>query len=101
MPTHVPVMSAEVIEWLAPGRGGVYVDCTVGLGGHAAALLDAGAQRVIGLDRDREALEAAGAALAGRGAAIELIHADFRSLATLLDERGLETADGVLADLGV
>jgi 16S rRNA (cytosine1402-N4)-methyltransferase len=101
MPTHVPVLSAEVIEWLAPGRGGVFVDCTVGLGGHAAALLAAGAERVIGLDRDREALEAAGAALAGRGAAVELIHADFRRLASLLDERGLAAVDGVLADLGV
>jgi 16S rRNA (cytosine1402-N4)-methyltransferase len=101
MPTHVPVMTAEAIEWLAPGRGGVFVDCTVGLGGHAAALLDAGAGRVIGIDRDREALEAAAAALADWGGRVELVHADFRNLALLLDERGLASVDGVFADLGV
>jgi 16S rRNA (cytosine1402-N4)-methyltransferase len=101
MPAHVPVMSAETIEWLAPGCGGMFVDCTVGLGGHAAALLAAGAGRVIGLDRDREALEAASGALAGWGGRVELIHADFRSLGSLLDERGLACVDGVLADLGV
>jgi 16S rRNA (cytosine1402-N4)-methyltransferase len=101
MPTHVPVMRAEVAEWLAPGRGGVFVDCTVGLGGHADALLESGASRVIGLDRDREALAAAGPALARWGSRVELIHSDFRRLALLLDERGLAAVDGVLADLGV
>lgn len=101
MPTHVPVMRAEVIEWLEPGRGGVYVDCTVGLGGHAEALLEEGASRLIGLDRDGEALELAGATLARWGSRVELVHADFRSLASVLDRRGLVTVDGVLADLGV
>jgi 16S rRNA (cytosine1402-N4)-methyltransferase len=101
MPAHVPVMSAEVIEWLAPARGGVFVDCTVGLGGHTAALLRAGAERVVGLDRDREALEAASGALADWGGRVELVHADFRSLGSLLDARGLASVDGVLADLGV
>ena len=51
-------MVAEVLEHLAPSRGGVFVDCTVGLGGHARALLEAGATRVIGIDRDRQALGA-------------------------------------------
>ena len=101
MPTHVPVMRAEVIEWLAPGRGGVFVDCTVGAGGHAAALLEGGAGRVIGLDRDRAALTEAGPALARWGSRVELVHSDFRRLALLLDVRGLATVDGVLADLGV
>jgi 16S rRNA (cytosine1402-N4)-methyltransferase len=101
MPTHVPVMRAEVVEWLAPGRGGVFVDCTVGQGGHAAALLEGGAERVIGLDRDREALAAAAPALARWGSRVELVHSDFRRLVPLLDERGLAAVDGVLADLGV
>ena len=101
MPTHVPVMRAEVVEWLAPERGGVFVDCTVGLGGHAAALLEGGAGRVIGLDRDREALAVAGPALARWGSRVELVHSDFRRLVALLDERGLAAVDGVLADLGV
>jgi 16S rRNA (cytosine1402-N4)-methyltransferase len=101
MPTHVPVMSAEVVEWLSPARGGVFVDCTVGLGGHAAALLAAGATRVIGLDRDREALSVAGGALAEWVAKVELVHADFRQLPALLDARGLATVDGIVVDLGV
>ena len=53
---HEPVMVAEVLEHLAPARGGVFVDCTVGYGGHTRALLHAGASRVIGLDRDPDAL---------------------------------------------
>ena len=53
---HEPVMVAEVLEHLAPERGGVFVDCTVGLGGHARALIEAGASRLIGLDRDPAAL---------------------------------------------
>ena len=53
--THVPVMTAEVLQYLRPERGGVFVDCTVGLGGHARALLEAGATRLLGLDRDCDA----------------------------------------------
>jgi len=101
MPTHVPVMGAEAIAVLAPARGGVFVDCTVGLGGHAAALLEAGAERVVGLDRDREALEVARAALSGWGRRAELVHADFRCLGALLGERGIAAVAGVLVDLGV
>ena len=56
---HVPVLTAEVLHYLQPGRGGLFVDCTVGLGGHARALLEAGATRVIGLDRDPAALAVA------------------------------------------
>src|SRR5687767_7340500 len=60
-------MVAEVLEHLEPARGGVFVDCTVGLGGHARALLDAGASRLIGFDRDPAALAQAGDALSGYG----------------------------------
>ncbi len=101
MPTHVPVMSAEVVEWLSPARGGVFVDCTVGLGGHTSALLEAGAGRVIGIDRDGDALDAASGAHAEWGRRVELVHADFRRLAAVLDERGLTEVDGIVADLGV
>ena len=59
-PAHEPVMVAEVIEHLDPSRGGVFVDCTVGLGGHARALLEAGASRLIGFDRDPAAVHHAG-----------------------------------------
>ncbi len=94
-------MVAEVLEHLAPSRGGVFVDCTVGLGGHARALIDAGAARVIGLDRDREALEHAREALGDAGAAADVVHADYRGFEAVLDARGIERVDGMLADLGV
>ena len=98
---HEPVMVAEVLEQLVPARGGVFVDCTVGYGGHTRALLDAGASRVIGLDRDPQALQRAGAALALYGPRIELVHSDFRLLDDVLDARGVAGVDGLLADLGV
>jgi 16S rRNA (cytosine1402-N4)-methyltransferase len=98
---HEPVMVAEVLEHLAPGRSGVFVDCTVGSGGHTQALLEGGASRVIGLDRDREALAEAGAALIPYGDRVELVHTDYRRLEEVLEARGLTEVDGVLADLGV
>jgi len=94
-------MVAEVLEHLAPERGGVFIDCTVGLGGHARALLEAGASRVIGLDRDPSALERSRDALAAFGAQVELVHGDYRELPALLEARGISGVDGVLADLGV
>jgi len=94
-------MVAEVLEHLAPGRSGVFVDCTVGSGGHTQALLEGGASRVIGLDRDREALAEADAALIPYGDRVELVHTDYRRLEEVLETRGLTEVDGVLADLGV
>lgn len=101
MPEHVPVMRAEVVEALAPHRGGLFVDCTVGLGGHASALLEAGATRLIGIDRDREALALARERLQPWSDRLELVHADYRELPQVLDSRGVLGADGILADLGV
>jgi 16S rRNA (cytosine1402-N4)-methyltransferase len=77
------------------------VDCTVGLGGHAKLMLDAGATRLIGFDRDPAALAHAGATLAEYGARVELVHGDYRGLENALDARGVPTVDGILADLGV
>jgi len=94
-------MVAEVLEHLAPSRGGTFVDCTVGLGGHAHALLEAGASRLIGLDRDTAALAHARTALSEFGDRVELVHSDYRRLNDVLDARGITTVDGVLADLGV
>jgi 16S rRNA (cytosine1402-N4)-methyltransferase len=98
---HEPVMVAEVLEHLEPARGGVFVDCTVGLGGHTRALVEGGAARVIGFDRDPAALEHARTALAEYGGRIEFVHSDYRRLANELDARGITAVDGVLADLGV
>jgi len=94
-------MVAEVLEHLAPERGGVFVDCTVGLGGHARALLEAGASSVIGIDRDPAALAEAGAVLGAYGERAQLIHADYRRLDEVLDGLGIVGVDGLLADLGV
>ena len=94
-------MVAEVLEHLAPSRDGVFVDCTVGLGGHARAILEAGASRLIGLDRDLDALAKAREALAGFGDRVALVHSDYRSLTAVLDARGAGAVDGVLVDLGV
>jgi 16S rRNA (cytosine1402-N4)-methyltransferase len=98
---HVPVLTAEALRHLQPERGGLFVDCTVGLGGHTRALLDAGATRVLGLDRDAEALDLARAALAPWAGRVELVHADYRAIASVLDARGIAQVDGALADLGV
>ena len=99
--THVPVMTAEVLQRLRPEQGGLFVDCTIGLGGHSRALLEAGATRVIGLDRDLDALAQARETLAPWRDRIELVHADYRTLADVLDSRHIATVDGALADLGV
>ena len=86
---------------LAPGRGGLFVDCTVGAGGHSLALLEAGATRLIALDRDPSALVVAAEALRAFRDRVDLVHADFRELDAVLDARGVGTIQGALADLGV
>ena len=98
---HEPVMVSEVLDLLQPSRGGLFVDCTVGLGGHARAVLEAGATRLAGLDCDLSALAIAREALAAFGDRVELVHADYRELDRVLDERAIEGAAGILADLGV
>jgi 16S rRNA (cytosine1402-N4)-methyltransferase len=99
--THVPVMPSEVVSFLRPDSGGLFVDCTVGLGGHARTLLEAGASRLLGLDRDRDALAIAHDNLARWRDRVELIHADYRAIADVLAARRIAQVDGVLADLGV
>src|SRR5260221_901082 len=92
MTSHVPVMTAEVLHFLRPEQGGLFVDSTVGLGGHARALLEAGATRLIGFDRDPEALAEARGALAEFGDRVELVHADYRPMNEVLDARGITAA---------
>ena len=77
------------------------MDCTLGLGGHARGLLERGADRVIGLDRDKDALKHAGQALATFGDRLEAVHADYRTLGQVLNARRIERVNGILADLGV
>ena len=75
-PQHLPVMVDEVTRLLQPERGGTFVDCTLGLGGHTRALHDLGADLVIGIDRDPAALEAAARTLEPFGLRVRLVHAD-------------------------
>jgi 16S rRNA (cytosine1402-N4)-methyltransferase len=98
---HEPIMVAETLEFLAPARGGLFVDCTVGLGGHSRALLQAGATRLLCLDRDLEALRLAQEALQPWADRVEFVHSDYRDLGRALDTRGIAAVDGALADLGV
>jgi 16S rRNA (cytosine1402-N4)-methyltransferase len=98
---HVPVLTAESLGFLRPERGGIFVDCTVGLGGHSRALLEAGATRLVGFDRDLDALATAREVLAPWSGSVDLVHADYRTLDDVLDARGISAIDGALADLGV
>ncbi|HIE12224.1 MAG TPA: 16S rRNA (cytosine(1402)-N(4))-methyltransferase RsmH [Desulfotomaculum sp.] len=98
---HQPVMLREVIELLSVRADGVYVDCTVGGGGHAEGILRLlGPQgTLVGLDRDPDALAAARMRL-GNDPRVRLVRADFRRLASIMTELGIRGADGVLYDLG-
>jgi 16S rRNA (cytosine1402-N4)-methyltransferase len=100
---HIPVMIDEVMRWIDPRPGGYYMDATLGLGGHAARLMEltGGQAHLLGLDRDRQALAKAGERLAAYGDNVHLAHTSFRRFATALDEIGWELLDGVVADLGV
>ena len=101
--SHVSIMAPEVIEALAPERGGIYVDCTAGGGGHSleiAKRLPAGS-RLICLDRDDEALEACTKRLADYSDRVTIVKSNFRNIASALDMLGIEKIDGVMWDLGV
>ncbi len=100
-PSHVPVLTAEAMQHLHPERGGLFVDCTVGLGGHSVAMLERGATRLIGIDRDLDALARARVALEPWADRVDLVHSDYRAIDAVLDSRHVSLVDGALADLGV
>ena len=98
---HLPVMPVEVLELLAPSEGEVWVDCTVGAGGHAALMAQkvAPSGRLIGLDRDAAMLELARPRLVNLP--VTLVQASFDQLSDILQSLRVEKVDGVLADLGI
>lgn len=102
---HIPVMSQRVVELLEPAlrrAGAVVVDATVGMGGHAAAVLEACPKaRLVGIDRDPEALAIAGQRLEPFAGRVTLVHAVYDTLPDVLSSLSLAAADGVLLDLGV
>ena len=101
--SHEPALLDETLEWLDVAPGALVVDGTVGGGGHAARILERSAPdgRLIGLDRDPEALAAAGERLAPFGPRAQLVQSSFRRLGEVLAELGAGEVDGVLLDLGV
>ena len=100
--SHQPVLVAEVVAALGPPSHGLVVDATVGLGGHAEAILDAApGVTLLGLDVDRAALELARPRLERFGERAQLRRRSYRDLADLLDEEGTPDVAGVLFDLGV
>jgi 16S rRNA (cytosine1402-N4)-methyltransferase len=100
---HTPVMVAEVLECLAVERGHSFIDATVGLGGHAAAILDASAPdgRVLGLDADPVAVERARTRLQSYKGRAVIVQGNFRDLRTIAAANNVLSSDGVLFDLGV
>ncbi len=103
--SHVPVLQDRVTELLEPALDhpqAVAVDATVGMGGHSAALLERFPRlRLIGLDRDPDALERARVRLAEFGDRVTLVHAVYDELSDVLNEQGIAKANGILFDLGV
>lgn len=100
---HVPVLLDEVLEWLQPRSDALYVDGTLGLGGHTQAILEQSSPngRVIGFDWDEEAAEAAAQRLSGCGDRVRIVRASYAALVPELTKLGIEAIDGLLVDLGV
>jgi 16S rRNA (cytosine1402-N4)-methyltransferase len=98
---HEPVLLDDVVATIAPADGETYVDCTVGGGGHAGALLERAACTVVGLDRDPDAIAAASVALARYGDRFRAVRTAFSGLHRALDGLGIDRVHGVVADLGV
>ncbi|MCY3931445.1 MAG: 16S rRNA (cytosine(1402)-N(4))-methyltransferase RsmH [Acidobacteria bacterium] len=100
--SHLPVLVDEVLRFLAPERGGWFVDCTVGLGGHAAEVLRRHpVASVLGIDRDTEALEHASDRLREFGPRARLVHGNFGSVREIVAAADVGRPAGILADLGV
>jgi 16S rRNA (cytosine1402-N4)-methyltransferase len=100
---HIPVMAKEALDLLKVKPGGIFVDATVGLGGHAQAILEKiqPGGMLIGIDRDKESIEKAYARLKPFGESFRLFHDNYKNLSLILNNLALNTVDGILMDLGV
>ena len=101
--SHQSVMPEEVIHYLNPRTGGIYLDGTLGGGGHARLILErcTPGGMLIGIDQDQEALRATGQRLAEFGPSAQLVHGNFGDLADHLDRLGIPLLDGFILDIGV
>jgi 16S rRNA (cytosine1402-N4)-methyltransferase len=100
---HIPVLAREVLEWLAPRSARLYVDGTLGLGGHTSLILDqsAPAGRVLGFEWDEQAVRLAVGRLAEFGDRFQLVHGSYADLLTQCQQLGVQQINGILIDLGV
>ena len=100
---HIPVLESEVLAWLQPKSDGLYVDGTLGLGGHTQAILKQAAPggRVIGFEWDEDAAVQAGERLSGYCNRLQIVRASYADLLPELEELGVTSIDGLIADLGV
>ena len=99
---HNPVLVAETVEWLLVAAGKVYLDGTVGEGGHSEAILEASGPngRVMGIDRDPRSVDAARRRLTHYGDRARIMHGNYADMGDLAREAGIERVDGILLDLG-
>jgi 16S rRNA (cytosine1402-N4)-methyltransferase len=100
-PLHQSVLLESLIDLVKPAPSEVWVDGTVGAGGHSLALLEAGVARLVGIDRDASALELARARLSDHADRVDLVHAPFAEMPRVLAELGIDAVDGIVLDLGV
>ena len=100
---HIPVMLQEVIEYLKPELGDVFIDGTVGLGGHAKAIAQiiGPSGRLIAVDKDKQSLQIAREALKDLSTPCNFIYDDFRNIDTILGQLKIRQVDGILLDLGI
>lgn len=103
MALHKPVLYQKILDFLRPHAGGIYVDGTIGAGGHAWGILEASSPdgKLLGFDLDPQALEIAQEKLAPFGERVTLVHASYTTLAEQLDSLGVDSVDGILLDLGL
>lgn len=100
---HLPVMGREVLKWINPQEGHLYVDCTLGGGGHTKIILKEtkGKVRILGIDWDEEALEIARRELKDYQEQVIFIRDNFKNLSRILKQQGIKKVDGILYDLGM
>ncbi len=100
---HVPVLAEEICQWISPKPGGIYVDCTLGLGGTSLKILESAGNNacILGLDRDPEALVEAEKNLKPYGIHVKFFNGNYSHLVGFVNQAGFERVDGVVFDLGV
>lgn len=100
---HIPVMVSEVIQYLNVRPGKIYVDCTLGGGGHSGAIIDRMMPEgfLVGIDQDKDAVNNAKKVLNAYGPQIALFHDNFVNIKSVLDQLNIPKVDGILADLGI